>query len=203
MHRLFRKLYLSIFCITFASIIGCTTQSEKTSRSAPEITQQTANYSTKLSAAQTIELEQALVQLKANEFAKAKTSLSQIDTRSKNPSIETNLALAEYQLGEYTSASQRLSLLANSSYADSQIFNLHGLVLLEIGEIIDAEKAFANAIELNKDNYLAYFNLALVNDIYFQNINKAYQHYRKYLALIPFEDQKTTAWVEELSYSLQ
>ena len=65
----------------------------------------------------------------------------------------------------------------------------------------EAEKYYKTAISINKNFALAHYNLALLYDIYFQDIKRAYAQYLKYLSLVP-DDKETQAWADELKYSL-
>ena len=78
-----------------------------------------------------------------------------------------------------------------------------GFIEKQKGNIVKARDYYLRAIEI-KDNYaLAHYNLALVYDIYIQDIPKAIGHYQKYLALIKRKDQKTAEWVEQLKASMK
>jgi len=69
----------------------------------------------------------------------------------------------------------------------------------------DAPKALTHYLaELEKDEKHAYshYNLALLYDTYYQDLDKAVFHYRRYLSLIPDEDETTLSWVKELESQL-
>jgi len=69
----------------------------------------------------------------------------------------------------------------------------------------DAPKALTHYLaELEKDEKHAYshYNLALLYDTYYQDLDKAVFHYRRYLSLIPGEDETTLSWVKELESQL-
>lgn len=66
------------------------------------------------------------------------------------------------------------------------------------GEFKAAESNYKKAIE-NKPNYsIAYYNLALLYDIYLQDIEKAIPYYELYMELTNNEDKKTADWLEQI-----
>jgi len=69
----------------------------------------------------------------------------------------------------------------------------------------DAPKALTHYLaELEKDEKHAYshYNLALLYDTYYQDLDKAVFHYRRYLSLISEEDEATLSWVKVLESQL-
>ena len=69
----------------------------------------------------------------------------------------------------------------------------------------DAPKALTHYLaELEKDEQHAHshYNLALLYDTYYQDLDKAIFHYQRYLALIPDDDEATSSWVKELESQL-
>jgi len=69
----------------------------------------------------------------------------------------------------------------------------------------DAPKALTHYLaELEKDEQHAHshYNLALLYDTYYQDLDRAVFHYRRYLVLIQDEDEATLSWVKELESQL-
>ena len=60
------------------------------------------------------------------------------------------------------------------------------------------KKHYKEAIENKNDYAIAHYNLALLYDIYFQDVAKAIPHYEKYMELINNEDKNTADWLEQI-----
>ncbi len=76
------------------------------------------------------------------------------------------------------------------------------LVLFHKGKINDAKKDYIKAIELKPDYINAHYNLALLYDIYLQEITLAIKHYETYLSLLKKTDEATQEWVNHLRGTL-
>ena len=118
-----------------------------------------------------------------------------------NDIVAVNLASSYFASDNIDDAesicNEALSINNNSAEAH----NLFGLISVERRKFTVAEASYKKAISLNANYANAHFNLALLYDMYYQEIPKAYQHYLKYLTLVP-DDQSTKDWVEQLKYSL-
>ena len=113
-----------------------------------------------------------------------------------------NLALISLKQGDIEnatiSADQAIELNPNNAAAH----NLKGLINLEQGKIKTARDNFRTAIDIKPDYSNAHYNLALVYDIYLQDIAKAIEHYSRYLALTTEKDPGTQDWVDYLKSQL-
>jgi len=77
------------------------------------------------------------------------------------------------------------------------------LIAVSRGKYKEAETHYLTAIKLDNKNASAHYNLALLYDVFYQDIRSAIPHYEQYLALINQEDEDTLNWVEELKLNLQ
>ncbi len=84
----------------------------------------------------------------------------------------------------------------------AQAYNLQGLILQKEGQFEQAKQAFEKAIDRKSQYAEALYNLALLYDVYLQDIAKAVTYYNQYLAIVG-EDDATQGWVDQLSSSLQ
>lgn len=109
-----------------------------------------------------------------------------------------NLALISLKQGDIEnallSADQAIALNPDNAAAH----NLKGLINLEQGQIKTARDNFSTAIDIKPDYSNAHYNLALVYDIYLQDIARAIEHYSSYLALTTEKDPETQDWVDYL-----
>lgn len=194
-----RSLLASLLTIT---LHGCMSPPEK-SRPATELEQAATESSQKnLSAKQADQLAQAIVHLNNGDYDDAKKLLLQIQRSTSNTSVLSNLALTYYKLGDLESADIFARKAIQAAPDQAQTYNLAGTISLDLRHFQTAEKFFKQALELNDDYALAHYNLAILYDIYYQDIDSAYAHYLKYLALIDFEDKQTLEWVDQLKYSI-
>jgi len=84
-----------------------------------------------------------------------------------------------------------------------EIFNLQGLISVQKGDYGNAEKNYLQAVKL-KDNYAtAHYNLGLLYDIYYQDLDRAIVQYDRYLELSDGTDKKTLGWVTELKQKVK
>lgn len=146
----------------------------------------------------------ALKNLEAKEYAQASSGLSKIV--ESNPGFVdgwANLALAQLKTNDISQAKQSAANALQLEPQSATLENLLGLIDVEDGAYKTAEKHYSRALELNPNMANAHYNLALLNDIYYQNVAKAIQHYERYLALINNADPDTEAWVAELKRKLK
>ena len=146
----------------------------------------------------------ALEEIETKKFTQASTALIRI--MAENPGFTegwANLALAQLRSGDIAAAKQSANNAFQLEQQSAPLQNLLGLISVEDGAYKAAEKYYLRALELKPDFANAHYNLALLNDIYYQNIAKAIQHYERYLALIKNTDPDTEAWVSELKRNLE
>ncbi|PUA26831.1 MAG: hypothetical protein B0W54_20590 [Cellvibrio sp. 79] len=146
----------------------------------------------------------ALKNLEAKEYAQASSNLNKIVTG--NPGFVdgwANLALAQLRTNDITQAKQSAANAIQLEPQSATLENLLGLIDVESGAYKTAEKHYSRALELNPNLANAHYNMALLNDVYYQNIANAIKHYERYLALINNADPDTEAWVAELKRKLK
>jgi tetratricopeptide (TPR) repeat protein len=113
-----------------------------------------------------------------------------------------NLATAYYKQKKLPEAENALSK-AKALNNTPETYNLTGLMNTEKGEYTAAEKNYLSAIGL-KNNYAeAHYNLALVHDLYYQDLENAIIHYEKYLSIVENNDKSVTKWVAELKQKIK
>lgn len=144
----------------------------------------------------------AVEQLSNGEYKKSEKTLVKLEKKyPHHQGIKINLATSYYQQKAFVRAKEICEQAMRSNESSPEIFNLLGLISVENKEFITGQQHYQRAIALNDNFANAHYNLALLYDIYFQDIPKAYQHYEKYLKLVP-NDTETTDWLEQLKYSL-
>lgn len=116
--------------------------------------------------------------------------------------VRLNLATSFYQQGQFEQALTHCEAALAIDDTIAQAHNLRGLIAVKNKQFKTAENKYQKAIAIDKSYANAHYNLALLYDIYYQDIDKAYLSYQQYLRLVP--DDKTTAdWLEQLKFSLE
>ncbi|VUD66186.1 Outer membrane protein assembly factor BamD [Thalassocella blandensis] len=206
-----RKLNQTLLTIKFFSITGivcliisCGSTPTKPDQVAqPDTTLEEAQPSTLTDIDQSA-YQNAKQNLDEGDIKKAQNQFKTLSRKyPKNPKVMVNLATCQYLTSDFDNSAKTLEKVDAYSADVADYHNLKGLLSVQAKKFPDAEKAYLNAIKLNDKFANAHYNLALLYDIYFQDIKNAFFHYTKYLSLIDHEDQETKDWVEQLKYSLE
>lgn len=156
------------------------------------------------SALERAQLKEAIENINAGKLNIAKKSLLQLQKNApKNSLVLSNLAAIAYTENKAEEANTLATKALSIRKDNPQAYNIIGLVAVERGDVRDAEQAYIKALNINNSYANAHFNLALVYDIYYQDVKSAIRHYQAYLALSDFQDKKTLEWVQELERSLE
>ena len=116
------------------------------------------------------------------DFAGTYANLAIIELRKNKPAVA--LDLVNQSLHKNPNFSQALNLLA---------------YLEQIrGDFKSAENNYKKAIENNPNYSIAHYNLALLYDIYLQDIEKAIPHYERYMELTNNKDKTTADWLDQI-----
>lgn len=146
----------------------------------------------------------AIISLNNNKIEKAEKLF--IEMSVLQPDIAgswANLALINVKKGNLKEAKKYVEIALSKNPKMPQSWNLSGYLALKNGQIKNAEKYYLHAIEIKPNYALAHYNLALLYDIYLQNIEKAVLHYQQYLANTEEKDQATKDWLEGLTATLK
>lgn len=201
------KYYL-LFLILALLFQGCSSNvSKKTARQAESPSDskgQIAPGSRPLTAAEKGIYQQGVENLRKKEILEANKILLGLANKGiADSGLSANLALSYYHLADYPLAKQHVDMALSLAAHSAEAQNLAGLIAIEQNKHKDAETYFKKALQLNNQFANAHFNIALLYDIYYQNIQGAYDHYLQYLNLVGYKDQQTMDWVEQLKYSLE
>lgn len=142
---------------------------------------------------------QGITELNNNQLAEAETSF--LKMAKLQPDLAgpwANLSLVAIKRGRYDEADKHIQIALTKNPNMPQALNMAGYIESRKGHIKKAKGLYEKAIASKPDYALAHYNLALLYDVYFQNLPKAIEHYQRYLSLIKHEDKKTKDWVEEL-----
>jgi tetratricopeptide (TPR) repeat protein len=146
----------------------------------------------------------AMADIQDNKLQTAQELLTKItDKRPELAGPWANLALIDIKNKDYAKARQHVNKALKRDPALPQAYNLLGFLDKQDGNINQAIDDYQQAIAKKPDYAVAHYNVALLYDIYLQDIPNAIQHYKRYLDLTNNQDQRTADWVKELESSLK
>lgn len=148
--------------------------------------------------------EQGTSALAERNFDKARGIFNEII--ADNPTLSgphANLALIDFKQSRYQQAFDRVNRAIELNPSNSQAFHLRAQIYLQQGEIKKARDDYLRALELNPGYLNAHYNLALLYDIYLQEIALAIDHYTTYLSLLGEKDETIEEWVNHLEGTLE
>lgn len=146
---------------------------------------------------------EAITYLNENRLDRAEELLTGIITqRPEFAGPWVNMALVQLRKNQPDKAEQTLQRALERNPNMSQAYNLLGYIEKQRGNILKAKEHFQRAIAGKPDYAIAHYNIALLYDIYLQDIPNAIQHYKRYLELTGNQDEDTINWVSELERSL-
>ncbi len=146
----------------------------------------------------------AIIALNNNERDKAELLFTKMSVLQPDfAGSWANLGLISIQKGDLQVAKKHVQTALSKNPKMPQSWNLSGYLALQNGNIQVAEKYYKKAISISPTYALAHYNLALLYDIYFQDIEKAVHHYQQYLSNIEAKDKETEDWLDGLKATLE
>lgn len=146
----------------------------------------------------------AIAELEQGNAKEATASLAKIaDANPGYVVVWVNLAMANYTIKRNEDAIRAIEHAHKLQPQAVDILNVKGLIYAEEGRYKEAEQLYLTAVKLDSKNANVHYNLALLYDIYYQDIAKAVPHYENYLSLSNKKDEKTEAWTDELKQTLK
>ncbi len=139
-----------------------------------------------------------------NNLSKAQSIFSEF-VRNK-PELAggyTNLALIHFKKKEYKKALKHVNKALKLNPKQAQALNLRAQLFVMNGKIHEAKKDYLLAIKSKPKYANAQYNLALLYDIYLQEIKLAIKHYKTYLSLLKEKDLTTEEWITHLEGTLK
>lgn len=102
----------------------------------------------------------------------------------KNNNLNEAIELAKKAIEKNPKLAQALNLLAYLEQMN--------------GEITLAVKHYKQALQNKEDYAIAHYNIALLYDVYLQDIENAILHYERYMKLTNNKDKNTADWLEQI-----
>lgn len=142
----------------------------------------------------------ALAQLQAGDDSAAAGALTKFS--AEHPELAgplLNLALLRMRQGDAAAAGELFAQANAVCTSCAPVWNGLGVLHRQQGQFSAAEQAYLKAIELEPDYALAYYNLAVLYDIYIQRPELALANYQQYLTLRSEPgDAEVERWIADL-----
>jgi len=197
MKNLNKKISICIF-IAIAFLSSCTNTPSEGKKNT------SAASSVELSTDEQKTYQDALEALKADNADKAISSLVKIANNHPNHiGAWINLAHAYLTKTKINEAESAAAHAKSINPKVAEIYNLQGLIAVQKGEYANAEKSYLQSIQLKANYPASHYNLGLLYDMYYQDIDHAVIEYERYLELSDGTDKKTVGWVTELKQKIK
>lgn len=145
----------------------------------------------------------AIIALNNNELDKAEELFTTMSERQPNIAGPwANLALIEIKRENLAQAELYVKTALDNNADMPQALNLSGYLAQKQGKINVAKNYYLQAINNKPDYALAHYNVALLYDVYLQDIEQAIKHYQLYLTHIEQKDEATENWLEGLKSTM-
>lgn len=142
---------------------------------------------------------QALAAMQRGDLQRAETFLQQlIASHPDLPGPRVNLALVYRQLRRTDEARTLLDESAARWPAFAPAQHQLGLLLRDDGRFEEADAAFAKAQAASPDYALAWYDRAVLNELYLQRLPVALENYVQFQTLQPAEDEQVARWINDL-----
>ncbi|MCP3669417.1 MAG: tetratricopeptide repeat protein, partial [Gammaproteobacteria bacterium] len=109
----------------------------------------------------------------------------------------------DYQQKKYERSFKQINKAIELNPLQAQSYHLRAQIQLQNGEIKQARSDYQKALELDPAYLNAHYNLALLYDIYLQEIALAIEHYSIYLSLLGEKDEAMQDWINHLKGTLE
>ena len=187
-------------CVLLAVILlaaGCASGPSKSAKTANE-TQDGADVVRAVPPDAQVLYEQAVAIMAAGDTIDAELRLQEFLLQYPDfPGAHVNLAIIFADRDDLAGAEASLTDALILDPQHPEALNQLGVLLRRQGKFSEAENAYLKAITASPDYALAHYNLAVLNDLYFQKLDVALQHYERYQALVG-EDKQVMKWIADL-----
>jgi tetratricopeptide (TPR) repeat protein len=147
--------------------------------------------------------QKAVIALNTHDLATAEALFSQMSQLQPNMAgAWANLALISIKNNKNLQAESYIKTALEKNPNMPQALNLSGYLSAKKGDISLAKHLYLQALNYKPDYALAHYNLALLFDIYLQDIPQAIKHYQQYLLYTDQEDKNTENWLEGLKTTM-
>lgn len=141
----------------------------------------------------------ALSLMKSGQDRQAQAALERIarqEPRLAGPHV--NLGILHMRAGRWEKAEAALQKAIELNPANAAAWNHLGIVLRHAGKFEEALAAYQKALSIRDDYAIAHLNIGILYDIYFQKLDEALEHYRRYQSLTGESDTQVAKWIVDL-----
>ncbi|MBT8450165.1 MAG: hypothetical protein KJO69_10770 [Gammaproteobacteria bacterium] len=127
---------------------------------------------------------------------------------SADPSIEPayfNLAKLYLMQKTYDEIASVITLAETNRIQSARLNNLNGMTLRQQGQFIPAKEYYLKALSIDSSHQASLVNMAILSDIYLQDLSTAMEYYLKYQATITNDDAAASQvknWIADLQLRL-
>ena len=147
--------------------------------------------------------QDAVSAMQDNDLSTAQSLFNEFIRNNPNLSgAYVNLALIHFKQNKYQQSLELVNKAIQLNSAQAQAYQLRAQINILSGKINSAKEDYLKAIQLKPEYINAQYNLALLYDIYFQEINLAIKHYEIYQSLIDKPDDPNLEWINHLKGTL-
>ena len=130
------------------------------------------------------------------EAAALFANIAKLDPDLASP--HTNLGILYYREGKLEQAETAFKEALHIDDKDHVAANYLGMLYRRQGRFNEAESAYEQALAAKPDYGYAHLNLAILYDLYLDNLPKALDHYKEYQRISGDSDQKLVGWLADL-----
>lgn len=144
------------------------------------------------------DFEEALRLLKHKDYQRGIELLQQVTEAAPDvtaPYIDLGIAYRQVDDLDKAEASLKKALELNPRHPVAH--NELGIVYRRTGRFEDARHSYEKALSLHPDFHFARLNLAILCDLYLNDLPCALQNYKAYLQAVP-DDKKAAMWISDL-----
>ena len=151
-----------------------------------------------------VQFEQAIAFMQAGKDKEASAlfaNITEIDPKLASP--HTNLGILFYREDKQQEAEAAFKEALQLDNKDYVAANYLGMLYRAQGRFSDAEAAYKQALAAKPDYGYAHLNLAILYDLYLDNLPQALDHYRQYQQISGDSDQQLTGWLADLQQRMK
>lgn len=142
--------------------------------------------------------EQAVAVMASGDYVDAELRLKEFLLQYPGyPGPHVNLAIIHASNGDLEAARRAVDAALAIDPDNAAALNQSGLLFRKSGRFADAEAAYLKAVTASPDYALAHYNLGVLNELYFQRLDAALQHFERYRAIVG-EDRQVDKWITDL-----
>lgn len=188
----------------FVSILTLSACSDNNVKPSDDLDVTTDLQNSSVSSADRNKYRDGITALYNDDYDKAKSIFNDfVNTKPDLAGPYSNLSLIHYKMNKFDESMKFAEKAITLNPKQSQAYNLRALNHVRNGKIHDARKDYVKSVELKPAYINAQYNLALLYDVYLQEIELAIKHYEIYMSLLKKPDEATQDWINHLKGTLK